>query len=87
MLFVALFSIFLVFLSLFLSNYIKCGRNIFARLKKIKNPNTSVAVVKNTVDEIAGSSFSFFNISGINTPQTFAITRFPIIAKKIINPR
>ena len=37
---------------------------IVANPKKKKNPKTSVTVVTNTADANAGSTFTFFNITG-----------------------
>ena len=67
--------------------YTNNGKNNFARLKKKKNPRTSVAVVKNIDEDNAGSKCNLCNSNGINKPATPAIIKFPIIAKKMINPR
>ena len=67
--------------------YINFGKNNVASPKNKKNPRTSVAVVKNIEEEIAGSICSFSRIIGIINPKNPEIIRFPIIAKKIINPR
>ena len=67
--------------------YINLDKNILAKLKNRKNPNTSVAVVKNIDEERAGSTFSFSKIIGITSPKNPEIIKFPIIAKKIIMPK
>mgnify|MGYP001209010482 CR=1 FL=1 len=46
---------------------------------------TSVAVVKNTELEIAGSILNLSNVSGIKVPKIPANNKFAIIAKPIIN--
>ena len=58
------------------------GKKIFARPKKIKNPPTSVAVVKKIEDDTAGSKFRFFKKSGTIKPNIPAIIKFPIIETK-----
>ncbi|MNP76368.1 hypothetical protein D3C76_1735910 [compost metagenome] len=65
----------------------KYGKNIFANPKNKKNPKTSVAVVKNIADANAGSTPNTFNNKGIKKPKKPAITKFPIIAAKIMIPR
>ena len=60
---------------------------ILAKVRKIKKPRTSVAVVKKILEETAGSWWNFFNSTGIINPNTPAIIKLPIIARKIINPR
>ena len=54
------------------------------RPKKVKKPMTSVAVVKKTELEIAGSILNFSNVSGIKVPKIPAKSRFAIIASPII---
>ena len=53
----------------------------------MKNPKTSVAVVKKIDDDNAGSIFILASISGIIVPQNPEIIKFAIIAKKIIIPK
>ena len=60
---------------------------MLAKLKNKKNPNTSVAVVKNIDDESAGSIFNFSKTIGITSPKNPEIIKFPIIAKNIITPK
>ena len=67
--------------------YINFGKNKLASPRNRKKPNTSVAVVKNIEEDIAGSICSFSKIIGIINPKNPEIIKFPIIAKKIINPR
>ena len=67
--------------------YINFGKKTVARPRKIKNPNTSVKVVKNIDDAIAGSTLSLSKISGIKKPMEQAIIIFKIIAKNSIRPR
>ena len=67
--------------------YINFGKKTVARPRKIKNPNTSVKVVKNIDDAIAGSTFNLSSKSGIKNPIEQAIIIFKIIAKKSMNPR
>ena len=57
---------------------------IAERPKKVKKPMTSVAVVKKTELEIAGSILNFSNVRGIKVPKTPAKRRFAIIAKPMI---
>ena len=52
--------------------------------KNVKKPITSVAVVRNTELDIAGSILNFSNVKGINVPKTPANKRFAIMAKPII---
>ena len=40
-----------------------------ARPSKVRKENMSVIVVKKTPDEIAGSNFNLYKISGIKTPK------------------
>ena len=54
------------------------------RPKKVKKPMTSVAVVKKTELEIAGSILNFSNVSGIKVPKIPAKRRLAIIASPII---
>ena len=75
------------YIAILLSFYIKCTKNTFAKLKNIKNPNTSVAVVKNIEEDNAGSIFNFCKINGINIPDTPEIIKFATIAKKAIIPK
>ena len=63
------------------------GKNNCANPKKIKNPNTSVAVVTKIDEATAGSAPNLFKATGTKNPKTPATTRFPIIAIKIINPK
>ena len=65
----------------------KCGKNIFAKLKKRKKPNTSVAVVRKMEEEIAGSRSHFFKANGIKNPKKPAMMRFPIMAIRMISPK
>ena len=73
------------FLKLLYNNF---GKNRLASPKNRKNPNTSVAVVRNTDDERAGSSFSFSNNIGIASPKNPChryrrlLTILPIIVGK-----
>lgn len=53
----------------------------------MKKPNTSVAVVKKIEDDNAGSICNLSKINGINNPENPATTKFPIIARNIINPK
>ena len=69
------------------SIYIKYGKNTFAKLRNTKNPNTSVAVVKNIVDESAGSIFILFNNNGISVPHIPDIIKFIDIANTTIIPK
>ena len=59
---------------------------IVANPKKKKNPKTSVTVVTNTADANAGSTFTFFNITGTIKPAIVATTIFKIIAVPITIP-
>ena len=53
----------------------------------MKNPNTSVAVVKNIVEDSAGSIFILWSNNGIKVPQIPDITKFAIIARNTITPK
>lgn len=66
---------------------IKSGKKTVAKPKKIKNPNTSVKVVKKIDDAIAGSIFILSKIRGIKNPMEQAIIIFAIIANNNINPK
>ena len=58
-----------------------------ANPKKIKKPNTSVAVVIKILEATAGSACKAFKIKGTKKPKNPAITKLQIIAAKIIQPR
>ena len=58
-----------------------------ARLKKAKNPTTSVIVVTKTPEAIAGSMRHFSSKMGRATPAIPATTRLITIAPAIISPR
>ena len=68
-------------IQIILSNYNNNGKNNSAKYKKIKNPNTSVAVVTKIVDEMAGSRFSFFKSKGTKNPKNAPTIKFIAIAK------
>ncbi len=53
----------------------------------MKNPKTSVAVVKKIDEANAGSACKAFNATGITNPKKPETTRFPIIAIQIIIPK
>jgi hypothetical protein len=65
---------------------------MLAKLKNIKNPNISVAVVKNIDDDNAGSICILSNTNGIINPAMPATIKLPIIAIRrtptvnILNP-
>ena len=46
-------------------HYLRKGKKILANIKKIKNPPTSVKVVKKIDEAIAGSMLTFFNKIGM----------------------
>ena len=52
--------------------------------KKMKYPPESVQAIKNTPELIAGSTFRWFNVSGIKIPARLATTKLHSIAKAII---
>ena len=52
--------------------------------KKDKKPITSVMVVTNTLDAIAGSIFTFFKVIGIKIPNSPATIMFKTIEIAII---
>ena len=77
-------------MSRYISNklfYINILINILANVRKIKNPKTSVAVVKNIDEDSAGSLFNLCNTNGVNNPKKPETIKLPIIAKNIINPK
>ena len=80
-----IFDMFLIYL--YSSFYINFGKKTVAKPRNIKNPNTSVKVVKKIDDAIAGSTFNLSNIKGIKNPIEQAIIIFKIIAKNKIRPR
>ena len=80
-------SYYIRYFTLCLAIYNKYGKNTFAKLKNTKKPNTSVAVVKNIVDESAGSIFILFKSNGIKVPHTPEIIKLIIIAKNTIIPK
>ena len=53
----------------------------------MKNPNTSVKVVKKIDEAMAGSIFILSKIRGIKNPMEQAIIILAIIAKNKINPK
>ena len=53
--------------------------------KKDRNPITSVIVVTNTLDAIAGSILNFFSVIGTKIPNNPATIIFNIIDIEIIN--
>ena len=57
---------------------------IAERPKKVKKPITSVAVVKKTELDIAGSILNFSNVSGIIVPRIPAKSKLATIAKPIM---
>ena len=57
---------------------------IAERPRKVKKPITSVAVVKKTELDIAGSILNLSNVSGIKVPRTPAKSKLATIAKPII---
>ena len=67
--------------------YTKYEINKLAKLKNIKNPSTSVAVVKKIDDDKAGSTFNFCNTNGTNNPKIPETIKFPTIANNIIIPK
>src|SRR5215831_7754971 len=52
-----------------------------------KNPTTSVTVVTNTPDEIAGSARKRWSTSGTRIPPSAPATRLQIMARPITTPR
>ena len=67
--------------------YIKSGKKTVASPKKIKNPNTSVKVVRKIDEAMAGSIFILSKISGMRNPMEQAIIMLAIMAKNKINPK
>lgn len=63
------------------------GKSRFASPKNTKNPNTSVAVVRNIAEARAGSMPTAFKVSGIKNPDAAAIIRLHVMAAIIINAR
>ena len=57
---------------------------IAERPRKVKKPITSVAVVKKTELDIAGSILNLSNVSGIKVPRRPAKSKLATIAKPII---
>lgn len=60
---------------------------MLANDKKIKNPNISVAVVRNIDEASAGSRCMAFKNTGINKPKNPDTRKLPIIAIQIIIPK
>ena len=56
-------------------------------LRNDKKPITSVIVVTNTLDAIAGSTLNFFKLIGINIPNNPATIIFRTIEIEIINDK
>ena len=67
--------------------YIKSGKKTVASPKKIKNPNTSVNVVRKIDEAMAGSIFILSKTSGMRKPMEQAIIMLAIMAKNKINPK
>ena len=55
--------------------------------KNDKNPITSVIVVTNTLEAIAGSIFNFLSVIGTKIPKSPATIMFKIIDIEMINER
>ena len=58
-----------------------------AKPRKIKKPQTSVKVVRNMGEEMAGSIFSLSKSNGKRKPTMPAMIMFKIMAAKIISPK
>ena len=58
-----------------------------ARPRKIKNPNVSVHAVTKILDASAGSTPSFFKISGTENPDTVAMMKFDNMAPPATIPK
>ena len=67
------------------ANYTKQYSEMLSRLDIDKKPITSVIVVTNTLEPIAGSIFSLFNVTGTKIPNNPATIMFSTIDIEIIN--